>query len=351
MELSGELKVMWLEEHPLHIGKYQRMADEVAGLTLVNFTSWVDALTELRCNYNAWSAIILNPKCKLERGSLYNPKKFLAQALVDITELSAKNDRMIPWYILTELDATKFEDLIVNTREKYDEDWPQGYYAKSFDNNSDQAEILFKRIRNNARRNEYIQIHNGPFRPIFQAIDYLCNYGFDESTKLRMEDLLVLLVYNLNENNISLLTIRQVLENIAQYLIEIEALPSEFKRSSGLPIVKSCFRLLAGDEVILKIGYPHKKFILRGDYINNVMGKYLLEMLNVCNGAAHSGTETRYDSRNTKDYLSTCRTDFLINSYSLMLCDTILWLKQFTEIFKNPTKSIKIWDTILSSMN
>ena len=100
MKTYDLIQVLWVEEDPMVTESYPLKA-ESEGLELVPYSCWDDAKKALEEDYDRWSAIILDAKCKQHRDSADNAIKFLGEALKDISKLSEKKSRILPWYILT----------------------------------------------------------------------------------------------------------------------------------------------------------------------------------------------------------------------------------------------------------
>ena len=76
-------QVLWVEDDPMVIEQYPLKAENF-GLQLVAFPCWDEAKAALENDFDHWSAIILDAKCKYHRGSEDNAVVFLREALKDI---------------------------------------------------------------------------------------------------------------------------------------------------------------------------------------------------------------------------------------------------------------------------
>ena len=94
------IQVLWVEDDPNVTDSYPQEA-EIYGLELVSFPCWDDAKEALVRDFDRWSAIILDAKCKYHRDSKDNAIVFLREALDDISTICEKKGRMVPWYVLT----------------------------------------------------------------------------------------------------------------------------------------------------------------------------------------------------------------------------------------------------------
>lgn len=105
------IQVLWVEDDPVVIEQYPLKAENF-GLQLVAFPCWDEAKAALENDFDRWSAIILDAKCKYHRDSEDNAVVFLREALKDIAIICEKRGRVIPWYILTGGDTTEVSDSI-----------------------------------------------------------------------------------------------------------------------------------------------------------------------------------------------------------------------------------------------
>ena len=160
------IQVLWVEDDPVVIEQYPLKAENF-GLQLVAFPCWDEAKAALENDFDRWSAIILDAKCKYHRDSEDNAVVFLREALKDIAIICEKRGRVIPWYILTGGDTTEVSDSINDERMKWDFDWNKKYYSKNVDN-----EMLYKRIKAHARKSPRLQIQQ-MYEDVFDAIEEL----------------------------------------------------------------------------------------------------------------------------------------------------------------------------------
>ena len=100
MKAYDLVQVLWVEDDP-NVTKSYPLKAESFDLELVPYPCWDDAKAALEGDYDRWSAIILDAKCKHHRDSKDSAIIFLREALKDISVLSEKNGHIIPWYVLT----------------------------------------------------------------------------------------------------------------------------------------------------------------------------------------------------------------------------------------------------------
>ena len=318
MKTYDLIQVLWVEDDPMVTESYPLKA-ESEGLELVPYSCWDDAKKALEEDFDRWSAIILDAKCKQHRDSADNAIKFLGEALKDISKLSEKKGRILPWYILTGGDESFISDSINDDRDAWDADWTKASHKKYYSKNTDTG-MLYKRIRANSRKSDRLNVQD-MYRNVFQAME---RCGISDDACNALEDLLIPIHFpNSIDNkdyNDKFKKVRIVLEYLFRNMTKKGLLP-DFGARCNLQW-SSC--LLAGK--------PARK---NGDDIvksNAAVFPTLISgivkgMVNNVSTDVHSyedDKETFY-GENIPEYLKIVRTTNLLKSYALQLCDIMLW--------------------------
>ena len=313
--MENLIKVMWLEEDLFVIDKFKEKAKEY-DLDLHVFNCWEDAFNALSGNIKGWSAIIMNPKCKLGKGDRPKPQKFLPQVFCDITSICVKFDVMIPWYIFSNTDPSVFEDLVVKDRLKYDAEWERPYYSMDED-----ADYLFSRVKMQTTSIDRTKIREGVHKSLFDKLSALTSFGFVREDVSTMEDILISLYEEKESKRCNFVNIRKIIENLIKSMIHFGLLPDEIKNGMGETNFVGCARLLAGFDC--KNGaYTYTQLI---PIISKVAGSNLLNILNICHGYAHTESTSQFSNRkDTNNYLELVHTNNLLHACTLMLADIII---------------------------
>lgn len=313
--MENLIKVMWLEEDLFNIDRFKDKAKEY-DLDLKVFNCWEDAFNALSGNIKGWSAIILNPKCKLGKGDRPKPQKFLPQVFCDITSICVKFDVMIPWYIFTDYEPSVFEDLVVKDRLKYDAEWERPYYSMNED-----AEYLFSRVKMQTTSIARTKIREGVHKSLFDKLSALTSFGFVREDIYTMEDILISMYEGKESKRCNFVNIRKIIENLIKSMIHFGFLPDEIKNTMGETNFVGCARLLAGLDC--RAGaYTFSQLI---PIISKVAGSNLHNILNICHGYAHTDSASQYINRkDTNNYLDLVQTNNLLHACALMLADIII---------------------------
>lgn len=319
------IQVLWVEDDE-KVTKTYPVKAKLFGLQLVPYACWDDAKVALKREYDRWSAIILDAKCKYHQNSADNATKFLGEALNSISKMASEQKRVIPWYILTGGDESEVSDSIIDDRLEWDGDWTaakhKNYYSKATDRDE-----LYRRIRYHASISPRLQIQK-MYRNVFGAIE---ECKIDNEANNALEDLLVPIHFqneiDASDYNDKFKKARVVLEYIFRSMIENGMLPDwgnnmNTRWSScilaGKPAVKY---VKDGDDIIV---VESKEAVLPAA-LNHVVRA----MVNILPADVHSKSGDS-NAVNIPDYIksvdsSTC----LLNSFALQLCDLILWYRNF----------------------
>lgn len=341
MKAYDLLQVLWIEDDPKVLKSYPVKAEEF-GLQLVSFPCWDDAKTELKNDYDRWSAIILDAKCKYHRDSDDNAVVFLREALKDISVLSEKNGQIIPWYVLTGGDESEVSDSINDDRLQWDKDWTDSknkkYYSKNVDNES-----LYRRIRYHAYKSPRIQIQE-MYRNIFDAIE---ECGIDDNGYNALEDLLVPIhfpkVIMDNDYNDKYEKARTVLEYIFRSMSAHGMLP-EWGKQVNLQW-SSC--LLSGMNATRTTENDGKVIVViesKQQILPPVIKNLIKELTRIIPPFCHSDNEEEGEIKKQEYLESVNNSTFLLNSFALQLCDIILWYRNYLKMNPDKEENTKAWE-------
>ncbi len=326
MKAYDFIQVLWVEDDPVVIEAYPLDAEEY-GLELVSFPCWDDAKAALERDYDRWSGIILDAKCKHHRDSADNAIKFLGEALKDISKLSEKNDHIIPWYVLTGGDESEVSDSINDDRLQWDKDWTDSenkkYYSKNVDN-----ENLYRRIRYHAYKSPRIQIQE-MYRHVFQAVE---ECGIDDNGYNALEDLLVPIHFPKNikdkDYNNKFEKAREVLEYIFQSMASYGILPDWDKKVN----FQWSICLLSGMSATIKDEKGKEKVVIecKKQVLSPVLKETLRGMSIIIPPFCHSDKKGEISKIKKEEYLkSVDNSTLLLKSFVFQLCDLILWYRKY----------------------
>ena len=339
-EKKRYIEVLWVEDNKSLHEIYPLQA-ETYGIDMVPFDNWNDAYNALTSDYNRWDAIVLDAKCKVDRNSADNACKFLPTVFESIAELSTKNKRLIPWYILSGggAEVGPINDLIIDKRKKWDGDWPKSFYSK----NTDFVALLY-RIKETVEKADSNIIMSSLYPDVFQAIREI---GLPKEANDYMMKLLKPIHFNVEDNeayNSHYEYPRLILEYIYRSMVAHNLLPPEMINNRGKDSVNlsACSKLLGTGAISEKgfnVDYKFKVFstIIRNTVwnITTITGSYV-----------HTTSEDSDDKEtiDTKGHIeSVGGSPYLLRKIAYELCDIILWYKDFLRKHPNKEENLKLW--------
>lgn len=332
------LQVLWVEDDPDVTLTYPLEAVKY-GLQLVSFPCWDDAKAVLERDYNRWSAIILDAKCRQHRESEDNAVRFLGEALKDIASLSEKKRRIIPWYVLTGGAETEVSNSITDDRNKWDADWTKKkYYSKNVDNES-----LYTRIRDHANKSPRIQIQE-MYRDTYNNLSQLNPEVCDDILTIletmhfpdSHPDFNPRYFYN---------PLRKALEYVFRSTQKVKIIPDDFFKG-GIVNINQCFLFLIGKPAD-KLGYKHKDGGITPRHIQDMMSL----IINLGNANSHSvvpshATElSEEEIQNFDNHIKAIRgnSKLLVFSIALQFCEILQWTNNYIKEHPNKDENMNQW--------
>lgn len=334
------IQVLWVEDDPDNIQLYPMEAYRY-GLELVPFCCWEEAERALVSDFNRWSAIILDAKCKYKKEDHDNAPRFLIHALTSISKICAERKRVIPWFVLSGGAEDEINDLISDSREEWDSDWKdKKFYSKSTD-----RDILFHRIPYKARISPEMQIRLIYYPDVFNAIE---NCQLDAEVEIWMEELLLPIHTQSKsgkEYNDQMTKIRKCIEFIFQSMAKHGILPyekqgNEYKLHHSLTDRRGsmnltwCSLILSGKDVVTKEG---KVKFTSNNILPNVLKDSFQRLVEISASHEHASNkvateEQKANSRHTSEFLEYVgNAPYLLRGMAMELCDIILWYAHYLD--------------------
>lgn len=325
------IQVLWVEDDKSIINQLKKNAF-YSGLELVAYPCWDDAKEALESDYDRWSAIILDAKCKHHRDSADSAVVFLREALMGIAVLAEKKNRVIPWYVLTGGDTSEVSDSINEERLKWDKDWTESTNKKYYSKNTD-TEMLYNRIRYHANVSPRLQLQKIYYDALEQlekinrdSYDIILNIFESMHFPKSHPDFNPILYYN---------QLRQILEYVYIEANKVAIIPDECISSTGEVNLSQCCHYLSGnDATVLKIRYGERGERVVPKHIQDMM----VHILTLGNINSHASRISEEEEHNLKNYINenVYNSRFLIYSLALQLCEIVMWMNRY--IANHPNK-------------
>ena len=316
--MENYIKVLWVEDDHLCLKSYPGEAEEY-GLNLVSFSCWKDAEKALQDNYDDYSAIILDAKCKVSKDDSDNAVRFLANAQSGLNRLKVLKNRTIPWYILSGGAEEELRDSILDDRENWDSDWGKKYYHKTEDRKK-----LYERIKEHADFSESWRIKADLYPDVFKAIREinLPQQVSDNMVKL-LRPIHFPKVGDADTYNNLFSHARQIVEHVFKSMIDSGYIRDDEKFYKNDQIILSkCSKFISGKDEDECPKNPVPK----------ILGRNIYGIIYAAGSILHSTNEDNKNERNfkTKEYLGLVgNSPYLLRSYAMQLCDLILWYNNY----------------------
>ena len=318
------IQVLWVEDDPKVTESYPLKAENF-DLELVPFPCWDEAKEALFNEFDRWSAIILDAKCKYHKDSDDNAIIFLREALKDISVICKEKGRIIPWYVLTGGAETEVSDSINEERMKWDADWTEKenktFYSKDVDNES-----LYRRIKDHVTKSPRLQI----IEKYCDAIKQL-NY-MHPNIGDRIIDIFEAMHYPENHPKFNPVLyynqLRQILEYNFREANKVCIIPNECFDKKGYPNLSQCCHYLSGNDAT----HVGVRYGLYGERIVPPHIELMMRMiLEVGNINSHSANLSNSEEKELEQYFdkNVYNSRYLIFSLALNACEITLWMKSY----------------------
>lgn len=351
MKFYDLIQVLWVEDDASIIPLFIEDAENF-GLQLVPYSCWDDAKEALEGEYDRWSAIILDAKCKHHHNSADDAISFLGEALNGISVKAVQKGRIIPWYILTGGDESEISKSIRDDRMKWDKDWTEMNNGKKYYSKNTDTEALFKRVNSISKeyRSSKLQILE-MYSNVFEAIDE-CN--LDDQAQNELLDLLVPIHFpkltKENDYNNRFKKARIFLECLLQSMVDHGLLPDwgDEMNTRWSSLILSGKDATKGKNrtVVVQNNAPEDPAL------PIAMTKIFQSMVEILPTDVHK--KSRNNKRtNILDYLNSVHgSTFLLKSFALQLCDIVLWYRGYLHEHNDIEQNKKRWEIIdPSSLN
>lgn len=323
------LNVLWVDDNEsIHMSACMEAKRSPYYLKLVPKTCWEDAETLLTTNYDDFSAIILDAKCKVKKTDPADTLLFLPTVIRRLGELAAQKQRTIPWFVLSagdggdsgevgRLDWTKRDRLAWD-------DWEGDFYNKETDKPS-----LFARIRKLANVSNATQIKTILYKDVFEALGSF--KGADIVTAKRiLVDILEALHFNSNEFKAVLYynQLRQLVEILFRACNKVGLIPDQCIKDGIVNLNQSSLYLAGKDAKLAGVRYGDSEDRIITPHIEKEI-RYILEL---GNNNSHTVELEDEDKKQMEEFFRTANSKYIVFSLALQMCDIIVWFKDYIAV-------------------
>ena len=341
MKADDLIQVLWVEDDPNVRNTYPLKAESF-GLRLVPHLGGDDAKLACESDFDSWSAIILDAKCKYHLDSNDSAIVFLREALKDISTICKEKNRIIPWYILTGGDENEVSDCINDDRLKWDSEWTEKKHKKFYSKNVDREE-LFERIKAHAQKSSRIQIRE-MYPDIYEQLS-----KFNDDVCEDILNILEAVHYPNSHTDFNSKyfynPLRKALEHIFRSLGKVSIIPDVFFLNGSVNLNQSFMFVIGKEAEILE--YKHGEGGITPRHIQDMMSL----IINLGNANSHSfeyshPTElSEEEIRNYDNHIKTIggNSKLLIFSIALQFCEILQWMNNYINNHPDKEKNSKKW--------
>lgn len=326
------IDVLWIDDLTSIWDSYKAEA-ELEGLRLHPFASWEEAESQLKENYGKWSAIILDAKCKVKKDDS-DGVDFLIPVLQELRGLAERFHHTIPWFVLSgDIDDSSIIDIFLRHSQR---DWDP-HMAPFYDKNTDTEELWSNIIAVSEKTKSHeLAITHDLYREVFESLES-CN--LNPQVKRNLIDLLLPLHYSNDtiEQDDSYQKIRICIEYLFHSMIDMRLIPKELQNGGKAILTQCCYFLLNRPDK--SQGYVSHEKIMSSVLATNI--KY---MIDVTGSKLHSEGADADKSKDIWTYIEeVANSPYLLRSFTLQLCDIILWYAKYLKTHDNPIENERNW--------
>lgn len=318
MEEEQFYKVLWIDDDTSIVKATQTIAEDYQ-INLVHCTNWKDAEELLDSQLNDFSAIILDANCKMTADNI-EEGLFIGKVLPKLTSSFNKNNRDIPWYILsagTVSNFTSFVEIAQFNRTDFEEEWGRMLYMKDKDDDRNSLFTQIYKCSKNQKLNIVIRRH----KKVFQFLGK--NKYFKGCARTLLLKMLVCLYFP--DDNLAYYSIndmRKIVEVIFRTAYDYGFLPEECVHKKGNMNIGFSNQFLSGSVVRHMVRWKINNS--QSIFPDNI--KFIFnEIIDYSNTGSHVPINDDEDKFNIE----------LCNSYVLQLCYIINWFGKYIDDHPN----------------
>ena len=327
-----ELQVLWVEDKTELHEPYSTEAYYYK-IKLHPFTCWEKAKHDLIANYDDYSAIILDAKCKIREEDPDDALEFLPIVIKELSNYAIEKRRTIPWFILSAGGAEVGRlDWVKKHRMDWD-DWEKDFYSKNID-----RETLYTRIPKIAVHSEATQIKTILYKDVFDALSSM--KGIDENSS---KNILVKVLSALHFRSdgfdpiLHYNQLRQLVEHLFRACNEIGLVPDQCIPKGEVNLTQSSLYLAGKDAGIVGVRYGGDD----GRIVPEHIEKEIRSVLDLGNVNSHTIELDENDKQKLEEFFRTANSKYIVFSLALQLCDVVVWLKDYISNHNNKEDNLR----------
>lgn len=332
------IKVLWIDDQEFE--QLENIAED-QDVDLTHVYSWREAERKIKgSHFDEWDAIIFDCYCTMEPGG-NEDEFFLKKAFKEFYQICGVN-RIIPWYILSQGNGDRFENIISNQlaedRLEWDGDWEKVYYSKT----TDYKQLLANIKAMAPKRHNYDVRHR--YMDFFNAVKNVDRYGNIEEL---IFPILKVIHYPKDVDTFNAVDyynkIRKVVEQLFYSCNRLGILPDELITENRVNLSWSSHYLSGNIPGNLNIRYGEAGESFFPPAISNS----IKNILKVANINSHSADLTSSENVMVEEYFSGITAEYIIIGLAMNVISVILWFEEYLNsghlsIEENKKKCVRI---------
>ena len=329
-------KVLWVDDQNLDFQGCRtsffngmQLYAENWDIELVPFTNWEDGASELRRNFNDYSAIILDAYCRLTNQGIEDDI-FISTVLVELNTIFTRSDRKIPWYIFSAGTMEGFRSQIRTAENYHLPEWGNMLYIKTaIEDSIEHKSKMFENIRRVAI-NQSINVILHKHDDVFCLLGSGREINSDEARRL-MITMLSVFYYPEEYHNYEYSgnPIRKVLEHLFRSARDYGLLPDVFFNDNRIAM-QWASRFMAGQTVEID---SNGSAVRWGNNEDSIFPKE--EAAIVKNLLLYANVNSHTQEEDNNPWRIDIDKRYLFNAYLCSLCYIIKWYGEYVRTYND----------------
>lgn len=319
----SKYKVLWIDDQPS-----EEFVNEAAeyDIDIELAICHYDGIKLLADKTKQWDAIILDANCKINQDDSPNLAS-LTESILHITTLCGMG-QFIPWFVYTAGGYEGFSYL--NNMISKKRDWDdREYYSKP-----SQRYELFDNLKK-AADNRFCTHIKHQYNKVFEA--------FSDEIKghdMVLNILLALHGHNHLEHQTYYTQLRLILEWMFRDANKRGLLHDKCIDERG--------KVNLTESSLFMAGRPTKYHGVRCDiaHFPKIIADNVKNLLEITGGASHTAEPDKKELVNLQAYWEQVNTPYLLYSLTFMLCDILIWYKEYADTNNDYVANVTLWKSI-----
>lgn len=317
--------VLWIDDEWEKRKAFIKLA-KTENIVIFPFSTAAKGMEELEAKIDFFDAVILDAKGWDESSDEVASTKGMYSAIRKLNEL--KTTRVIPYFIFTGQPDLYSNQVFTDSIEK------GKYYNKG---NIESIEELFRDIKLAADRHPETQVHH-KYEKALKTFELI---GANEMQSL-FDILMAIEGYKDINHEVYYTPIRKIVEQIFRHAHKIGLLHNKCVDNQGKINLSESSLFLSGQDT------KHSGVKCAKSHFPKIIANNIKNLIWLTGGASHTAQQDAKDTINLHDYWQSVNTPYLLYAQTLILCDILIWYKDYASQNPDHDTNSSFWDDILT---